>query len=66
MNRLSGSLPQTQCREPSLGTGHASPGINQVMWNGDDESGHAVGSGVYFSRLELGAERFVSKMVLVK
>lgn len=53
-------------RVRSLGSGAAVPGINAVLWNGQDDQGRAVGSGVYFSRLEIGNERLVSKMVLVK
>ena len=49
-----------------LATGHADPGLNQVIWNGTDDRGASVGSGVYFYRLELGGERLVSRMVLVK
>jgi hypothetical protein len=44
----------------------AAPGLNEVIWNGKDDQGASVGSGVYLYRLELGAERLVSKMVLVK
>lgn len=49
-----------------LDAGRAAPGMNQVIWNGQDDQGAPVGSGVYLYRLELGAERLVSKMVLVK
>ena len=49
-----------------LATGHANPGLNQIIWNGTDDRGASVGSGVYFYRLELGGERLVSRMVLVK
>jgi hypothetical protein len=49
-----------------LATGHATPGLNQIIWNGTDDRGASVGSGVYFYRLELGGERLVSRMVLVK
>lgn len=50
----------------TLATGRAVPGLNEVTWNGQDDRGASVGSGVYYSRLELGKERLVSKMVLVK
>lgn len=50
----------------NLGTGRATPGLNEVLWNGQDDRGSFVGSGVYYSRLELAGERLVSKMVLVK
>ncbi len=41
-------------------------GENSVMWHGDDDSGHAVGSGVYFYRVDAGTYHGVSKMTLLK
>lgn len=37
-----------------------------VHWNGTDETGRAVASGVYFSRLEFAGETFTRSMVLAK
>ena len=37
-----------------------------VMWNGTDESGAAVASGVYFSEARLGGKVKIGKMMLVK
>jgi len=41
-------------------------GSHSVVWNGDDEGGRAVGSGVYFYRLNAGEYKAVGKMVMVK
>lgn len=37
-----------------------------VSWNGTDDQGHPVGSGVFFYRLNAGDKTFVKKMVLMK
>ncbi len=37
-----------------------------VTWDGRDESGHVVGTGVYFYRLQAGESALVKKMLLVK
>lgn len=42
----------------------AGPGV--VVWNGRADSGEAVGSGVYFYRLEVGIEAMTKRMVLLK
>ena len=41
-------------------------GFHTVIWEGTDEAGRAVGSGVYFYRLHVGSENLVRKMVVVK
>ncbi|MEW6509951.1 MAG: carboxypeptidase regulatory-like domain-containing protein [Bacteroidota bacterium] len=52
--------------------GFVPPGNHEAVWNGRDNAGHAVTSGVYFYRLEAapatGGERFVStrKMLMIK
>jgi len=43
-----------------------SAGSHIVEWNGTDEQGIAVSSGVYFYRMEMGDYVFVRKMVMVK
>jgi hypothetical protein len=43
-----------------------SPGAHDVVWKGDDASGHVVGSGIYFSVLQAGKERRTQKLVLLK
>ncbi len=42
------------------------PGQHQKTWNGRDESGQAVASGVYFYRLDADNYRRTMKMVLMK
>jgi len=41
-------------------------GVHNVVWNGQDESGRAVSSGVYFYRMTTGDFVSVKKMVMVK
>jgi len=48
----------------SRGTGVA--GINSVRWDGRDDSGTRVGSGVYYYRVEVDGETVERKMVLMK
>lgn len=40
--------------------------INQVVWDGKDESGNAVSSGIYLYRLEAGNYSSTKKMLLMK
>jgi hypothetical protein len=46
--------------------GQQTAGRHEVTWNGVDASGHAVGSGVYFYRLETNGGAGTRKMVLLK
>ena len=41
-------------------------GLNQVSWDGTDDRGALVRSGIYFYRLEVGATRLTRRMVLVR
>jgi hypothetical protein len=41
-------------------------GSHTVVWNGKDESGNAVASGVYFYRLKSGTMSQTNKMILMK
>lgn len=41
------------------------PGRNEVSWDATDDAGRAVGSGLYFIRLEHGAARVSRSMVVV-
>jgi predicted outer membrane repeat protein len=41
-------------------------GRHSVIWNGKDETGSSVGSGVYFYRLTAGKETISKKMVLLR
>jgi len=49
-----------------LATGHMSRGTHSVLWDGKDDSGNAVSSGVYFSRLVSGGIVQSLPMTLVK
>jgi hypothetical protein len=42
------------------------PGRYRVIWEGKDDRGRAIGSGVYFYRLEAGSLLMTQKMVLLK
>jgi len=44
----------------------ANAGRNEEVWDGRDETGRAVASGVYFYRLDAGGYRETRKMTLVK
>jgi flagellar hook assembly protein FlgD len=43
-----------------------SAGPHQVEWNGRDDGGNIVGSGVYFYRLAAGGHSQAKKMVILK
>ncbi|MCI0515382.1 T9SS type A sorting domain-containing protein [candidate division KSB1 bacterium] len=42
------------------------PGVYQVVWDGKDDVGHAVGSGVYFYQLETPQYSTFKKMLLLR
>ncbi len=50
----------------TLGAGSASPGMHAVPWDGRDDAGRDVASGVYLCRLTVGRDEAVNKMVLEK
>ena len=50
----------------TLFDGDADAGATSVTWNGRDDTGHPVGSGVYFYRLETASGTLARKMVLLK
>jgi hypothetical protein len=50
----------------ALVEGQAGPGPMTVSWDGRDEAGHAVGSGLYFARLEAGDRVLRTKVALIK
>jgi hypothetical protein len=41
-------------------------GVHTIVWNGDDDSGHAVGSGIYFYRMKTEDYSEIKKMILMK
>lgn len=43
-----------------------SVGLNEVTWNGTDDHGKSVPAGVYLSRLNVGAQEFNHKMIVVR
>jgi hypothetical protein len=49
-----------------LAQGVHSAGNYTVTWNGKDDFGHSVGSGVYFYRLENGTTAITKKMLMLK
>lgn len=50
----------------TLVNGKAKAGANQVTWNGTDNNGKKVASGVYFYRMSSGKYSSTKKMVLMK
>jgi flagellar hook capping protein FlgD len=50
----------------TLVNGYQDAGSYTVTWNGDDESGGTVASGVYFYRITSGTYKDIKKMVLMK
>jgi len=50
----------------SLVNGTFGVGMHQIVWNGRDELGRSVSSGVYFYRMSAGEYTAVKKMLLVK
>jgi len=50
----------------SINVDQAQVGMNNVVWQGLDNSGSPVGSGVYFFRLKSGSYSSTRKMVLMK
>jgi len=43
-----------------------SSGVHSVVWNGRDEAGRAVGSGIYLYRVKAGEHSSIQKMLLLK
>jgi len=49
-----------------LESGYQAAGLHQVVWNGVDDRGRALPSGVYNAILRLGNENFAQKMTLIR
>jgi flagellar hook assembly protein FlgD len=41
-------------------------GIREAVWDGTDERGNRVSSGIYFYRLRVGERTLVKRMLLLK
>ncbi len=50
----------------TLFNGKAKAGINTVQWNGNNESGKMVNSGIYIYRLQSGEVTLTKRMLLIK
>ncbi|MDP3115324.1 MAG: T9SS type A sorting domain-containing protein [Candidatus Cloacimonadaceae bacterium] len=57
---LKGQLVRILLNEPKQSGNH------QLIWNGDDQAGNMVSSGVYFTRIESNGKSSMHKMLLVK
>ncbi len=53
-------------RVATLIDGELAVGLHEVLWDGVDNAGRAVASGVYFSRLVVAGEALTRKMVLAR
>jgi len=53
-------------RVRTLVDGPKEPGWHEVIWNGRNDAGLQVASGVYFCRLEAGGSRALRKLVVLK
>lgn len=58
------SISGQKVRELMNGT--QSAGTHSAIWNGRDERGNPVSSGIYFARLETGKQAQIRKMLIVK
>jgi len=50
----------------SLINGHLDAGNHDIVWNGIDDKGNSVGSGVYFYNMKFGKYSSTKKMILMK
>ena len=57
---MRGQVVRTLLNEPVLA------GMNSLVWNGLDNNGQKVSSGLYFYRLDIGASTQTRKMLLIK
>jgi len=49
-----------------LFVGNVKPGPNSITWNGQDDSGRNLATGVYLARVQVAQEQQIVKMTLVK
>ena len=52
--------------DPVVQENWMAPGEYRATWNGTDDSGRSVASGVYFARLELAGRSLQRRMTLLK
>ncbi|HNW99770.1 MAG TPA: C25 family cysteine peptidase [Candidatus Cloacimonadota bacterium] len=50
----------------TLVNGELPAGMNHVRWDGKDDNGKSVGSGVYFTKMEAGRYTSTKKMIMLK
>jgi hypothetical protein len=50
----------------TLVNAHAQPGTYSAVWNGNDDNGSAVASGIYFARFDSATNYTIRKMILMK
>ena len=50
----------------TLATGDRPLGAHEVAWNGKNEAGEPVGSGIYFYRLETQGHAQIKRLVLIR
>ncbi len=46
--------------------GRMSSGLHRLIWNGKNQAGHTVSSGIYFYRLQVGQQSRMRRMILLK
>ena len=77
MTKISFSLPEAQAvrldvygidgrKVATLLNETRGPGLHEVIWNGQDDTGRQAASGMYFYRIEAGPYSSVHKMTLMK
>jgi len=42
------------------------PGTHRITWNGENEKGETVSSGIYLYKLQSGEETYIRKMTIFK
>ncbi|MBN1349828.1 T9SS type A sorting domain-containing protein [candidate division KSB1 bacterium] len=50
----------------SLVSGKKKPGFHQILWNGEDDAGIRVASGIYMYRMQAGAYQQTKKLLFLK
>jgi len=50
----------------TLVNGYMNSGVHNIVWNGRDDNGNPVGSGVYFYHMRAGDYQSVRRMMLMK